>query len=317
MDIERKNRTREPVQCYRCQGFRHSKNSCMRPPRCMKCAGGHLSSCCTKPRTTPATCANCSGEHISAYKGCPSYKTEKRKLAVNNIDISKIRTIKDANITNYGRQGPPSRNNFPRLPFSSSTSNRTTAESRQDTARARRNNPFRQNGNEARLIQPRFSSHDFAIQKRLNKWRRNTDNVSKKGTINPKDKPKPRTPNMTSNPAQKHLEMFQEKLRKARCERKEQDPEENKTNIRMRDDESPPTTSRAARAFFKPRIIDDNIPTPMDTYSNPQKSPSDYYSKSLTQRVENIEKKIDNLMEMLFKCLESTKESTLAHLMTS
>jgi len=72
VDIERKNRTREPVQCYRCQGFRHAKNSCMRPPRCMKCAGEHLSSCCTKPKTTPATCVNCSGQHISAYKGCGS-----------------------------------------------------------------------------------------------------------------------------------------------------------------------------------------------------------------------------------------------------
>ncbi|EDX15920.1 GD25841 [Drosophila simulans] len=122
---------------------------------------------------------------------------------------------------------------------------------------------------------------------------------------------------MTSNPAQRHLESFQDKLRKARCERKDQDPEENTTNIRRGVDGSPPTTSRAARASFKPRIIEDNTPTPMDTYSNPQKSTSDYHSKSLTQRVENIEKKIDNLMELLFKCLEYTKEPTIAHLITS
>nr|pir hypothetical protein 2 - fruit fly (Drosophila melanogaster) [Drosophila melanogaster]AAA14198.2 Orf2 [Drosophila melanogaster]CAA48714.1 T-element [Drosophila melanogaster] len=298
VDIERKNRTREPVQCYRCQGFRHAKNSCMRPPRCMKSAGEHLSSCCTKPRTTPATCVNCSGQHISAYKGCPAYKAEKQKLAANNVDINKIRTIKDATNNFYKRQGPPLRNNTPRLPHSSAILSKSIAEARQEAARKSMLNPFRQNINDRR---PRFSSHDTAIQKRLNKWRRNTNKIPKKGRIALKDNAKPRPAHRTSNPAQRHLEDYQDMLRRERSEENDQESEKGTPNTKQVGNDSPPTTSRAARASFKPRIIDDTTPSPKICNPNSQKGLLDDPTTSLANRVDNLEKKIDILMALIIQ----------------
>lgn len=47
----------------------------MRPYRCVKCAGDHKTSECTKKdRNTPATCALCLGNHPANYKGCQVYK---------------------------------------------------------------------------------------------------------------------------------------------------------------------------------------------------------------------------------------------------
>jgi len=298
VDIERKNRTQEPVQCYRCQGFRHAKNSCMRTPKCMKCAGDHLSSCCTKPKSTPATCINCSGEHISAYKGCPAYKAEKRKLAANIIDTNKIRTIKDATNHFYKRQGPPPRNNTPRLPHSSAILTKSIAEARQEAAKKSMLNPYWQSSNDRR---PRFSSHDTAIQKRLNKWRRNSNKIPKKGRISSKDNAKPRPASKTSNPAQRHLEKYQDMLRNERSEEIDHEPEKGTPNPSRVGNDSPPTTSRAARANFKPRIIDEATPSPRNSNPYLQKSFSDDPTINLANRVDNLEKKIDILMALIIQ----------------
>lgn len=58
-------------QCKRCQEFHHTRNYCAKPPRCVKCAKGHLTEECTKSREAPAKCANCGGEHTANYRGCP------------------------------------------------------------------------------------------------------------------------------------------------------------------------------------------------------------------------------------------------------
>lgn len=78
--VERQNRKIDPVQCHRCQGYGHSKNYCRRAFVCLKCAGGHPTTECTKSKNSPAVCANCNGEHIASYKGCPVFKTERSKL---------------------------------------------------------------------------------------------------------------------------------------------------------------------------------------------------------------------------------------------
>jgi len=261
----------------------------------MKCAGDHLSSCCTKPRSTPATCINCSGEHISAYKGCPAYKAEKQKLATNNIDINKIRATKDATNNFYRRQGPPPRNNTPRLPHSSAILTRSIAEARQEAARKSMLNPFRQNMNDRR---PRFSSHDTAIQKRLNKWRRNTKNIPKKVI---KNNAKTRPVSKPSNPAQKHLENYQDMLRKERSETNGQEPEKGTPHPMQLGNDSPPTTSRAARASFKPRVIEENTPLPRNSNPYLQKSFSDDPTTNLANRVVNLEQKIDILMALIIE----------------
>lgn len=63
------------VQCQRCQQYGHSKNYCMRPFRCVKCAQSHKTSeCPKKDRNTPAKCALCQGAHPANYKGCEVYR---------------------------------------------------------------------------------------------------------------------------------------------------------------------------------------------------------------------------------------------------
>lgn len=81
------------VQCKRCQQFGHTRNNCMRPFRCVKCAGAHNTSDCPKTdRNTPATCALCFEDHPANYRGCRVYKEiVDRKL--KNSD-SRERTIR-------------------------------------------------------------------------------------------------------------------------------------------------------------------------------------------------------------------------------
>lgn len=83
--VERQVKPRDPVQCHRCQAFGHTKNYCRRPFVCMKCAGEHMSTACTKPRQVEPKCANCKGNHISCYKGCPAYKNARSKLRANRV----------------------------------------------------------------------------------------------------------------------------------------------------------------------------------------------------------------------------------------
>ncbi|KAI5699682.1 hypothetical protein M8J76_005255 [Diaphorina citri] len=62
------------VQCMRCQQYGHTKNDCMRPWRCVKCASNHKTTDCPKTdRNTPATCVLCLEEHPANFKGCSVY----------------------------------------------------------------------------------------------------------------------------------------------------------------------------------------------------------------------------------------------------
>lgn len=72
--IEDPKRKNTVVQCTRCQQYGHTKNNCMRPYRCVKCAGEHKTTTCTIDRNTPAVCTLCSGSHPANYKGCQVYK---------------------------------------------------------------------------------------------------------------------------------------------------------------------------------------------------------------------------------------------------
>jgi hypothetical protein len=73
--IEDPRKSKSIVQCHRCQQLGHSKNYCMRPYRCVKCAENHKSSeCPKKDRKTLAKCALCSRDHPANYKGCQVYR---------------------------------------------------------------------------------------------------------------------------------------------------------------------------------------------------------------------------------------------------
>lgn len=62
-------------QCTNCQQYGHTKSFCKRKPKCIKCAGSHLSKDCVKKNwETQVKCALCNGNHPANYKGCSIYK---------------------------------------------------------------------------------------------------------------------------------------------------------------------------------------------------------------------------------------------------
>lgn len=58
------------AQCKNCQEFGHTRNFCGKNPRCVKCAGDHLTAECIKPKESTPKCVNCDGEHPASYRGC-------------------------------------------------------------------------------------------------------------------------------------------------------------------------------------------------------------------------------------------------------
>lgn len=75
-------------QCKRCQGFNHTQKYCAREPRCVSCAGKHLSVLCNVEKTKPAFCINCKGQHPANYRGCEIAK-ELQKIRIRNIKSKK------------------------------------------------------------------------------------------------------------------------------------------------------------------------------------------------------------------------------------
>lgn len=65
----RKN-TKMIPQCKKCQGFNHTQAYCQKEPRCVKCAGKHLTKNCNINRKSVPKCVNCQGAHPANYRGC-------------------------------------------------------------------------------------------------------------------------------------------------------------------------------------------------------------------------------------------------------
>ena len=71
-----------PLRCFNCQKFGHSKRFCKNPLACWKCGReGHDGSECTAETTC---CLNCKGDHCASSKSCPIWIQEK--------DIQRIKT---------------------------------------------------------------------------------------------------------------------------------------------------------------------------------------------------------------------------------
>ena len=66
-------------QCANCQQYGHTKSYCHRIPKCVKCAGNHLTANCQrKTRSDSVKCVLCSGNHPANYKGCSVYQDLKK-----------------------------------------------------------------------------------------------------------------------------------------------------------------------------------------------------------------------------------------------
>ncbi|GBN46977.1 hypothetical protein AVEN_172931-1 [Araneus ventricosus] len=67
-----------PLRCFKCQCFGHSKTSCRGTLTCARCAEvGHESTDCTRTEK----CVNCKGEHTSFSRNCFAWKQEKEIIS--------------------------------------------------------------------------------------------------------------------------------------------------------------------------------------------------------------------------------------------
>ena len=73
--VEVKRYIPNPLRCYQCQEFGHSKKFCKKHLKCWKCGReGHDGSECD---SETLCCVNCKGEHYSSSKTCPVWTLEK------------------------------------------------------------------------------------------------------------------------------------------------------------------------------------------------------------------------------------------------
>ncbi|GBM58636.1 hypothetical protein AVEN_251908-1 [Araneus ventricosus] len=67
-----------PLRCFKCQRFGHSKTSCRGTLTCARCAEvGHESTDCTRAEK----CVNCKGEHTSFSRNSSVWKQEKEIIS--------------------------------------------------------------------------------------------------------------------------------------------------------------------------------------------------------------------------------------------
>ncbi|KFM60227.1 Nucleic-acid-binding protein from mobile element jockey, partial [Stegodyphus mimosarum] len=79
-----------PMQCFQCQRFGHSKISCRGKHTCARCAVvGHDSDTCT----AASLCINCKGEHPAFSCSCPKWKLEKEIKVNKNISYAEARSL--------------------------------------------------------------------------------------------------------------------------------------------------------------------------------------------------------------------------------
>ncbi|GFT03573.1 uncharacterized protein TNCV_2986861 [Trichonephila clavipes] len=72
-----------PLRCFQCQRFGHSKTVCRGQPTCSRCAEvGHDSADCKAKER----CVNCKGDHSSFSRSCPTWLLEKEITAIKIKD---------------------------------------------------------------------------------------------------------------------------------------------------------------------------------------------------------------------------------------
>lgn len=91
---------RDIPQCAKCQQYGHTKAYCRRNPKCIKCAGDHLSvDCPRKTRSNEVKCVLCEGNHPANYKGCQVYRELQKVKLPGKPELNK-------NQRKYARPNP-------------------------------------------------------------------------------------------------------------------------------------------------------------------------------------------------------------------
>lgn len=98
--VEMRKKPTNLPQCHRCQRYGHTKNYCTLALRCVKCAGNHSHTECTKQPNVKLTCANCGGDHAASYRGCSHHKElqqrrMKNRPIIHNSRVNPIQTFAD------------------------------------------------------------------------------------------------------------------------------------------------------------------------------------------------------------------------------
>lgn len=70
VQIEPLKKSKLIPQCKKCQAYGHTQKYCSKSPRCVKCAGHHLTAMCDKLKTSSAKCVHCGEAHPASYRGC-------------------------------------------------------------------------------------------------------------------------------------------------------------------------------------------------------------------------------------------------------
>ena len=83
-----------PVRCYKCQKFGHTKFNCRKNEVCNKC--GQEDHTDSQECKNKAKCVNCQGNHASNDKSCPKWKEEK--------DIQRIKAERGISYTEAKKQ---------------------------------------------------------------------------------------------------------------------------------------------------------------------------------------------------------------------
>lgn len=83
----------DPPHCRRCQCLGHTKQYCLRDPRCIKCGDNHELANCKLAKSDPCKCANCGEPHPASYRGCPEYQKLRKKKPHSAVDEIRRRVV--------------------------------------------------------------------------------------------------------------------------------------------------------------------------------------------------------------------------------
>lgn len=85
-------------QCKNCQAYGHTKKFCSKEPRCVKCAGRHLTMECQKEKNQNPKCVNCGAEHPANYRGCIVAKEIQSIRNKHRVTSNPVRNITEKKV---------------------------------------------------------------------------------------------------------------------------------------------------------------------------------------------------------------------------
>ncbi|GFU17551.1 nucleic-acid-binding protein from transposon X-element [Nephila pilipes] len=86
--IEALKKNSMSARCFiTCQYFYHHSRFCNHTPKCIKCAGSHLSKDCKKTLQTPARCALCGGPPPANFSRCSKNPIKAKPVKVPTVSV--------------------------------------------------------------------------------------------------------------------------------------------------------------------------------------------------------------------------------------